>query len=137
MYTGSLLSEIIMELFARMIGLDKKTIIKIFKKNNTQENEIENNFIEIKTKLNESQEIIETVLADVEKQMITYEQKKNEAILSENIANLNKAEVEAINKLLAFTVSSESKKSNAQNIIWGAIFCITSALLGFWLGKTF
>lgn len=137
MYINSLLSEFIMELFARTIGLDKKTIKKIFKKNNIQENEIDKNFIEIKAKLNESQDIIETVLADVEKQMKTYEQKKNEAIVSENIATLNKAEVEAVNKVLAKTLASESKRSSTQNIIWGAIFCILSALLGFWLGKIF
>lgn len=137
----SLFIEVLMDAYISTIssalGIDKNIFKKLIKPRKQSDKEIEilDNFDLIQRKLNESQEIVQNVLADVVEQKKIFEQKAKEAEISRNIADLNQSEVAAVNALLEKSLARESKKSNIQNIIWGLVFCLLSAVIGYLLGK--
>lgn len=137
----SLFIEVLMDVYigaiSNILGIDKNVFKKLSRarKQSEKETEILDNFDLIQKKLNESQEIVENVLSDVIEQKRIFEQKAKEAEISKNIADLNQSEVAAVNALLEKSLARESKKSNIQNIIWGLVFCLLSAVIGYLLGK--
>jgi hypothetical protein len=129
--------EIMWGMITRRFGIDEKTLKKILlnKGKDSKDSDLSENFNIIQEKLTDSQRIIESVLIEVEEQKKIFEQKKREAEISENVKKLNQKELESVRALLDESISKESKKSNINNIVYGAIFCVLSALLGFALGK--
>jgi len=122
--------DIEMQMIANMLGIDKKLLKKVFRRNQIKELNITDNFHIIQDKLNETQEIIENVLKEVDEQKIIFEQKKEEADISMKISKLNQEELDAVNKLLKDSFTKEGKRSNVINIALGLIFCILGVVIG-------
>lgn len=135
----TLAREAIRNHFFGLLGIDARLLEKMMRNRDRSADEkaILDNFDLIKTRLTESQEIVETVLADLESQRKVFEQQVKEAEISRNIAELNESEVAAMNAMLDGAIEKGSKKSSASNIFWGLVFCLLSTVLGFVLGKLF
>lgn len=136
---SSLAQEVTRDVCSSVFGIDARLLEKLMRNRDRSADEkaILDNFDLIKTRLTESQEIVETVLADLESQRKVFEQQVKEAEISRNIAELNESEVAAMNAMLDGAIEKGSKKSSASNIFWGLVFCLLSTVLGFALGKLF
>lgn len=86
-------------------------------------------------KLEDSKEIIEVALLEMEKQKRLFEQMKKEAEISQQITSMNQEQVSALNELLENTLNRQEKKAFPKTILWNLFFCVLSAILGFALGK--
>ena len=60
---------------------------------------------------------------------------KKDAEISQQVSEMNKQQVEALNVLLENTLNKQEKKSFPKTFLWNLFFCILSAILGFVLGK--
>ena len=89
----------------------------------------------VSKKLEDSKEIIEVALFEMEKQKNLFEQMKKEAEISQQITSMNQEQVTALNKLLESTLNRQEKKAFPKTFLWNLFFCILSAILGFALGK--
>lgn len=114
---------------------DIKKILNKEKNKNTESLEISKNIDVVSKKLEDSKEIIETALLEMEKQKKLFEQLKREAEISQQISSMNEDQVSALNDLLEKTLSRQDKKSFPKNFLLNLFFCILSAVLGFFLGK--
>ncbi len=119
-------------------GISLKDIKKVFDKEKTEsaENlEISESIDIVSKKLEDSKEIIEVALFEMEKQKNLFEQMKKEAEISQQITSMNQEQVTALNKLLESTLNRQEKKAFPKTFLWNLFFCILSAILGFALGK--
>ena len=121
-----------------IIGIDIKELKKIIgqavnKKN--ESTEINDSIDEVSKKLEESKEIIDNALLEINKQRKLYEQMKKEAEISQQISSMSEEQVEAINALLENTLSKQDKKSFPKNFMWNLFWCVLGAILGLVLGK--
>ena len=89
----------------------------------------------VSQKLEESKEIIDNALLEMDKQKKLFEQMKTEAEVSQQIASMNEDQVAALNKLLEKTLDKQDKKAFPKTFLWNVFFCVLSAVLGFLLGK--
>lgn len=135
---NTLLFEICAAIISSLGGINLKEIKKAFDKERTEsaENiEISESIDIVGKKLEESKEIIEVALFEMEKQKKLFEQMKKEAEISQQITSMNKEQVSALNDLLENTLNKQEKKAFPKTFLWNLFFCILSAILGFVLGK--
>ncbi len=136
MYT--FLFDICVAIVSLISGIDLKEIKKVFDKGKTEnvENlEISESIDIVNKKLEESKEIIDVALLEMEKQKSLFEQMKREAEISQQISSMNQEQVSALNELLENTLNRQEKKVFPKTFLWNLFFCILSAILGFALGK--
>lgn len=136
MYT--FLFDICVAIVSLISGIDLKEIKKVFDKGKTEnvENlEISESIDIVSKKLEESKEIIDVALLEMEKQKSLFEQMKREAEISQQISSMNQEQVSALNELLENTLNRQEKKVFPKTFLWNLFFCILSAILGFALGK--
>lgn len=125
-------------LISLILGVNLKDIRKALNKelsSKTESLEISESIDTVSKKLEDSKEIIENALFEIEKQKKLFEQLKQEAVISQQITSMNKEQVDAMNKLLENTLNKQEKKSFPKNLLWNLFFCVLSAVLGFVLGK--
>ena len=125
-------------IMSAVIGIDLHSLKKILDKKkmkDTPTSELSENIDKVSLKLEESKEIIENALAEMEKQKRLFEEMKREAEISQQITSMNSEQVEALNNLLEATLNKQEKKSFPKNFFWNLFFCVLSAVLGYILGK--
>lgn len=125
-------------MISSIIGIDIKELKKIIGKAVNKKNEsteINDSIDEVSKKLQESKEIIDNALLEINKQRKLYEQMKKEAEISQQISSMSEEQVEAINALLENTLSKQDKKSFPKNFMWNLFWCVLGAILGLVLGK--
>lgn len=130
--------EILASVISSFLGVNLKDIKRILDKEiskNTEGLEIGESIDIVSKKLEDSKEIIENALFEMEKQKKLFEQLKQEAVISQQITSMNQEQMDAMNKLLESTLNKQEKKSFPKNLLWNLFFCILSAVIGFILGK--
>lgn len=121
-----------------IVGVDIREVKKAFDKSklkDTKKNEIVDSIDVVSQKLEESKEIIDNALLEMENQKKLFEQMKKEAEISQQVMTMNKEQIDALNILLENTLNRQEKKSFPKNFLWNLFFCVLSAILGFLLGK--
>lgn len=104
-------------------------------KTDSSNNDIINSIDSVNEKLIDSKEIIEKALVEIEKQKNTFKKIEQEAQLNKQISNMNKEQIEALNKVLEKTLNIQEKKTFPKTFLLNLFFCLLSALLGYLLGK--
>lgn len=118
--------------------LDIKQIKRVLDKEKLRKSgqvEISDSIDVVSKKLEESKDIIDNALLEMEKQKKLFVQMKKDAEISQQVSEMNKQQVEALNVLLENTLNKQEKKSFPKTFLWNLFFCILSAILGFVLGK--
>lgn len=131
-------SEIYISLVSNIIGIDLKQIKRVLDKEKLRKSgqvEIFDSIDVVSKKLEESKDIIDNALLEMEKQKKLFVQMKKDAEISQQVSEMNKQQVEALNVLLENTLNKQEKKSFPKTFLWNLFFCILSAILGFVLGK--
>ena len=131
-------SEIYISLVSNIIGIDLKQIKRVLDKEKLRKSgqvEISDSIDVVSKKLEESKDIIDNALLEMEKQKKLFVQMKKDAEISQQVSEMNKQQVEALNVLLENTLNKQEKKSFPKTFLWNLFFCILSAILGFALGK--
>ena len=131
-------SEIYISLVSNIIGVDLKQIKRVLDKEKLRKSgqvEISDSIDVVSKKLEESKDIIDNALLEMEKQKKLFVQMKKDAEISQQVSEMNKQQVEALNVLLENTLNKQEKKSFPKTFLWNLFFCILSAILGFVLGK--
>lgn len=131
-------SSIISLLVSSILGISLRDIKKILNKEkykNTESLEISKSIDTVSKKLEDSKDIIENALLEIEAQKKMFEQMKKEAEVSQQISSMNQEQVAALNELLEKTLNKQEKKTFPINFLWNLFFCVLSAVLGFLLGK--
>ena len=132
------ISEIYISLVSNIIGIDLKQIKRVLDKEKLRKSgqvEISDSIDVVSKKLEESKDIIDNALLEMEKQKKLFVQMKKDAEISQQVSEMNKQQVEALNVLLENTLNKQEKKSFPKTFLWNLFFCILSAILGFVLGK--
>lgn len=132
--------EIFASLISAFLGINLKELKKSLDKNNLKESdnlEISENIDNVSKKLEESKEIIENALLEMEKQKKLFEEMKKDAEISQQISSMNQEQVNALNKVLEGTLNKQEKKSSLKNILLNLFFSVLGAVIGFVLGKIF
>lgn len=112
----------------------QKTLVKA-KLKNAGKLDISDNIDAVSKKLEDSKEMIETALLEVEKQKTLFDQMRKEAEISQQISSMNQEQIDALNEILEKTLNKQEKKTFPKTIFWNLFFCVLSAVLGFVLGK--
>lgn len=136
MYTVIL--EVLISVMSSLLGVNLKDIRTGLNKENlkTSENIVISESIDSVSKnLQNSKEIIENALLEMEKQKKLFEQMKQEAEISQQITAMNQEQVNALNTLLEITLDKQEKKTFPKTLLWNLFFCLLSAILGYILGK--
>lgn len=131
-------SEIYISLISNLIGIDLKQVKRVFDKEKIRKSghtEVSDSIDVVSQKLEESKDIIDNALLEMEKQKKLFIQMKEDAEISQKVSEMNKQQVEALNILLENTLNKQEKKSFPKTFLWNLFFCILSAVLGFVLGK--
>ena len=131
-------SEIYISLVSNIIGIDLKQIKRVLDKEKLRKSgqvEISDSIDVVSKKLEESKDVIDNALLEMEKQKKLFVQMKKDAEISQQVSEMNKQQVEALNVLLENTLNKQEKKSFPKTFLWNLFFCILSAILGFVLGK--
>lgn len=131
-------SEIYILLVSNIIGIDLKQIKRVLDKEKLRKSgqvEISDSIDVVFKKLEESKDIIDNALLEMEKQKKLFVQMKKDAEISQQVSEMNKQQVEALSVLLENTLNKQEKKSFPKTFLWNLFFCILSAILGFVLGK--
>lgn len=131
-------SEIYISLVSNIIGIDLKQIKRVLDKEKLRKSgqvEISDSIDVVSKKLEESKNIIDNALLEMEKQKKLFVQMKKDAEISQQVSEMNKQQVEALNVLLENTLNKQEKKSFPKTFLWNLFFCTLSAILGFVLGK--
>lgn len=127
-------SEIYISLVSNIIGIDLKQIKRVLDKEKLRKSgqvEISDSIDVVSKKLEESKDIIDNALLEMEKQKKLFVQMKKDAEISQQVSEMNKQQVEALNVLLENTLNKQEKKSFPKTFLWNLFFCILSAILGF------
>ena len=130
--------EVLISIISSFLGVSLKDIKKSLNKENlnkTEDNVISKSIDSVNKNLQDSKEIIENALLEMEKQKKLFEQMKQEAEISQQVTAMNQEQVDALNKLLESTLNKQEKKAFPKTLMWNLFFCILSAILGFVLGK--
>lgn len=137
---NTFLFDICIAIISSLGGINLKEIKKVFDKEKGSAEDVEKLEISesidiVSKKLEDSKEIIEVALLEMEKQKRLFEQMKKEAEISQQITSMNQEQVSALNELLENTLNRQEKKAFPKTILWNLFFCVLSAILGFALGK--
>lgn len=130
--------EVIISIISSFLGVNLKDIKKSLNKESLKRSEdikISESIDSVSKNLEDSKEIIENTLLEMEKQKKLFEQMKREAEISQQITTMNQEQVDALNKLLESTLDKQEKRAFPKTFLWNLFFCILSAILGFILGK--
>ena len=131
-------SEIYISLVSNIVEIDLKQIKRVLDKEKLRKSgqvEISDSIDVVSKKLEESKDIIDNALLEMEKQKELFVQMKKDAEISQQVSEMNKQQVEALSVLLENTLNKQEKKSFPKTFLWNLFFCILSAILGFVLGK--
>ena len=131
-------SEIYISLVSNIVEIDLKQIKRVLDKEKLRKSgqvEISDSIDVVSKKLEESKDIIDNALLEMEKQKELFVQMKKDTEISQQVSEMNKQQVEALNVLLENTLNKQEKKSFPKTFLWNFFFCILSAILGFVLGK--
>ena len=132
------LFEIYLSILSASIGIDFKGIKKSLDRRKLVESgnhEISDSIDIVSEKLEDSKQIIDNALLEIEKLKKLYEQLKADAELSKQISSLNKEQIDAVTSILEGTLNQKDKNSFYKTFFWNLFFCVLSAVLGFLLGK--
>lgn len=132
--------ELYISVISSVLGINLKDIKRIINKEKLKgagKLEISESIDNVSKKLEDSKEIIENALLEMEKQKDLFEQMKKEAEISQQISSMNEEQVTALNELLKNTLDKQEKKAFPKTLIWNLFFCVLSAVLGFVLGRYF
>lgn len=130
--------EVLISVISSFLGVNLKEIKKSLNKdrsNNIEDNVISESIDSVSKNLQDSKEIIENALLEMEKQKKLFERMKQEAEISQQITAMNQEQVDALNTLLENTLNKQEKKTFPKTLLWNLFFCLLSALLGYVLGK--
>lgn len=130
--------EVLISIISSFLGVNLRDIKKTLDKENLKSSgnlEISESIDTVSKKLEDSKDIIENALLEIEKQKKLFEQMKKEAEISQQITTMNQEQVTALNELLESTLNKQEKKSFPKTFLWNLFFCVLSAILGFVLGK--
>lgn len=130
--------EVIISIISSFLGVNLKDIKKSLNKESLKRSgdiKISESIDSVSKNLEDSKEIIENTLLEMEKQKKLFEQMKREAEISQQITTMNQEQVDALNKLLESTLDKQEKRAFPKTFLWNLFFCILSAILGFILGK--
>lgn len=125
---NTILFDICIAIISSLGGINLKEIKKIFDKGSAEdvENlEISESIDIVSKKLEDSKEIIEVALLEMEKQKRLFEQMKKEAEISQQITSMNQEQVSALNELLESTLNRQEKKAFPKTILWNLFFLRT------------
>lgn len=131
---------VITAVLSAAIGVDLKDIRKSLNKEKSKKSsnlEISDNIDTVSKKLEESKEIIDNALLEMDKQKKLFEQMKKDAEISQQISSMNSEQISALNEVLEKTLNKQDRKSLPKNLFINLFFCILSAVIGFALGKLF
>ena len=95
-------SEIYISLVSNIIGIDLKQIKRVLDKEKLRKSgqvEISDSIDVVSKKLEESKNIIDNALLEMEKQKKLFVQMKKDAEISQQVSEMNKQQVEALNVL--------------------------------------
>ena len=130
--------EVIISVISSFLGVNLKDIKASLNKENlktSEDNVISVSIDSVSKNLQDSKEIIENALLEIEKQKKLFEQMKQEAEISQQITTMNQEQVNALNTLLENTLNKQEKKTFPKTLLWNLFFCLLSAILGYILGK--
>ena len=130
--------EVLISVISSFLGVDLKAIKASLNKEKlktSEDNVISENIDYVSKNLQNSKEIIENALLEMDKQKKLFEQMKQEAEISQQITSMNQEQVEALNKLLENTLNKQEKKAFPKTFLWNLFFCLLSTILGYILGK--
>ena len=119
-------SEIYISLVSNIIGIDLKQIKRVLDKEKLRKSghvEISDSIDVVSKKLEESKNIIDNALLEMEKQKKLFVQMKKDAEISQQVSEMNKQQVEALNVLLENTLNKQEKKSFPKTFLWNLFFC--------------
>lgn len=137
---NKLILELYISVISSVLGINLKDIKKVINKGKLKDVgklEISESIDDVSKKLEDSKEIIETALLEIEKQKELFMQMKKEAEISQQISSMNQEQVTALNEILKNTLDKQEKKAFPKNLLWNLFFCVLSAVLGFVLGRYF
>mgnify|MGYP001079842694 FL=1 len=137
---NKLILELYISVISSVLGINLKDIKKVINKGKLKDAgklEITESIDDVSKKLEDSKEIIETALLEIEKQKELFIQMKKEAEISQQISSMNQEQVTALNEILKNTLDKQEKKAFPKNLLWNLFFCVLSAVLGFVLGRYF
>lgn len=137
---NKLILELYISVISSVLGINLKDIKKVINKGKLKDAgklEISESIDDVSKKLEDSKEIIETALLEIEKQKELFMQMKKEAEISQQISSMNQEQVTALNEILKNTLDKQEKKAFPKNLLWNLFFCVLSAVLGFVLGRYF
>lgn len=140
MKLNNIFVEMLIDFVSLFIGVDLKEVKKSLDKKSLKDSgnlEISENIDNVSKKLEESKEIIENALLEIEKQKKLFEEMKNEAEISQQISSMNQEQVYALNKVLESTLNKQDKETSWKNVLLNLVFSVLGAVLGFVLGKIF
>lgn len=130
--------EVLISVISSFLGVNLKDIKASLNKENlktSEDNVISVSIDSVSKNLQDSKEIIENALLEIEKQKKLFEQMKQEAEISQQITTMNQEQVNALNTLLENTLNKQEKKTFPKTLLWNLCFCLLSAILGYILGK--
>ncbi len=130
--------EVIISVISSFLGVNLKDIKRSLNKEslkNAGNIKISESIDSVSKNLENSKEIIENALLEMERQKKLFEQMKQETEISQQITTMNQEQVDALNKLLENTLNKQEIKTFPKTFLWNLFFCLLSAILGFLLGK--
>ena len=110
--------EVLISVISSFLGVDLKAIKASLNKEKlktSEDNVISENIDYVSKNLQNSKEIIENALLEMEKQKKLFEQMKQEAEISQQITSMNQEQVEALNKLLENTLNKQEKRHSLKH----------------------
>ena len=130
--------EVLISIISSFLGVNLKDIKTSLNKERLKKpegNVISESIDSVSKNLQNSKEIIENALLEIEKQKELFERMKHEAEISQQITAMNQEQVNALNTLLENTLDKQEKKAFPKTLLWNLFFCLLSAILGYIIGK--
>lgn len=113
--------EVLISVISSFLGVNLKDIKASLNKENlktSEDNVISVSIDSVSKNLQDSKEIIENALLEIEKQKKLFEQMKQEAEISQQITTMNQEQVNALNTLLENTLNKQEKKTFPKTLLW-------------------
>ena len=116
--------EVLISVISSFLGVNLKDIKASLNKENlktSEDNVLSVSIDSVSKNLQDSKEIIENALLEIEKQKKLFEQMKQEAEISQQITTMNQEQVNALNTLLENTLNKQEKKTFPKTLKWNQI----------------
>ena len=123
---NKLILELYISVISSVLGINLKDIKKVINKGKLKDAgklEISESIDDVSKKLEDSKEIIETALLEIEKQKELFIQMKKEAEISQQISSMNQEQVTALNEILKNTLDKQEKKAFPKFIMELVFLC--------------